>query len=296
MTSWSEALSRVCCRALLIVLALAALGLIGYTQLPGIGAGALLHPHRPAVRIEPPAGCNHVMFAGGAGALRGWRCPAAGDRVGTLVYLHGVADNRSSGAGILKRFAAQGFDTVAYDSRAHGESDGDVCTYGYFEKDDLQRVLDAVGAGPVVLIGTSLGAAVALQHASRDPRVRAVIAIEAFSDLRTVATDRAPFIFTKGLIEASFKRAEQLSGMDVGAVSPMSAAREITVPTLIIHGEKDIETPPAHAQRIFNSLPGPKRLILVPGAGHNQSLREDVWTEIDAWIRAALMTNGRSDS
>jgi pimeloyl-ACP methyl ester carboxylesterase len=296
MTSWGEALSRVCRRALLIVLALAALGLIAYTQLPGIGAGALLHPHRTAVRIEPPAGCNNVTFAGGAGALRGWRCPAVRDRIGTLVYLHGVADNRSSGAGILTRFAAQGFDAVAYDSRAHGESDGSICTYGYFEKDDLQRVLDAVGAGPVVLIGNSLGAAVALQHASRDPRVRAVIAVEAFSDLRTVATERAPFIFSKRLIEASFKRAQHLSGMDVDAVSPMSAAREITVPTLIIHGENDVETRPAHAQRIFNSLAGPKRLILVPGASHNRSLRGDLWLEIDAWILAALMASGGADS
>ena len=288
MTSWGEALSRVCRRALLIVLALAALGLIAFTQLPGIGAAALLHPRSTAIRIDPPAGCDNVTFIGGAGALKGWRCPGVGDRIGTLVYLHGVADNRSSGAGILNRFAAQGFDAVAYDSRAHGESDGRFCTYGYFEKDDLRRVLDVVGPGPVVLIGTSLGAAVALQHASRDPRVRAVIAVEAFSDLRTVATERAPVLFTKGLIEASFTRAQQLSGMDVDAVSPMSAAREITVPTLIIHGENDVETRPAHAQRIFNSLAGPKRLILVPGAGHNQSLREGVWTEIDAWILAAL--------
>lgn len=288
MRSWREALSRVGLQALLIVLALFALGLIAFTQLPEIGAAALLHPYRTAVRIGPPAGCDNVTVAGGVGALRGWRCPANGDRVGTLVYLHGVADNRSSGAGILTRFTAQGFDAVAYDSRAHGESDGNSCTYGYFEKDDLRRVLDATAAGPIVLIGTSLGAAVALQHAPRDPRVRAVIAVEPFSDLRTVATERAPFIFTKERIEASFERARQLSGIDVDDVSPVSAAGEITVPTLIIHGQNDVETPPAHAQRIFNSLAGQKRLILVPGAGHNQSLRESVWTEIDAWIRAAM--------
>ena len=71
----------------------------------------------------------------------------------------------------------------------------------------------------------------------------------------------------------------------------MRAAREITVPTLIIHGENDVETPPAHAERIFNALAGPKRLILVPGAGHNRSLQESVWTEIDAWIRTAMAVN-----
>jgi pimeloyl-ACP methyl ester carboxylesterase len=256
--------------------------------LPGIGAGALLHPHRQAVSVAPPSGCENFTVAGGAGALRGWRCPAVGERRGTLVYLHGVADTRRSGAGILTRFASQGFDTVAYDSRAHGESGGDVCTYGYFEKDDLRQVLDATAAGPVVLIGTSLGAAVALQHAPRDVRVRVVISVESFSDLRTVATERAPFIFTRGVIERSLTLAGQRGGFYVDAVSPMTAAREITVPTLIVHGEKDVETPPAHAQRIFNALAGPKRLILVPGAGHNQSLRGSVWAEIDAWIAEHL--------
>ena len=75
---------------------------------------------------------------------------------------HGIADNRTSGAGIVQRFGGRGFDVVAYDSRAHGESDGDVCACGFFEKHDLHRVLDGVAPGPIVLMGTSLGAAVAL--------------------------------------------------------------------------------------------------------------------------------------
>ena len=93
-----------------------------------------------------------------------------GDRRGTLIYLHGVADNRASGAGVIERFRKRGFDVVAYDSRAHGESDGDACTYGFYEKQDLRRVLDSVGVGPIVLVGCSLGAAVALQLAADEPR------------------------------------------------------------------------------------------------------------------------------
>ena len=71
---------------------------------------------------------------------------------------------------------------IAYDSRAHGDSQGDACTYGFFEKEDLHRVIDTLGPGPVVLIGTSLGAAVALQEAADDRRVSAVVAAETFSD------------------------------------------------------------------------------------------------------------------
>ncbi len=253
-------------------------------QLPAAGAGGLLHPARHRVVGPPPPTCQDATFAGEGVNLKGWQCRASGTRRGTLVYLHGIADNRSSGAGVIERFGRRGFDVVAYDSRAHGESEGDVCTYGFFEKQDLHRVLDTVGPGPVVLVGTSLGAAVALQEAARDVRVTAVVAAETFSDLRTVATERAPFFFTFGIIGRAFQLAEQQGGFQVDAVSPVIAAAEIKSPVLLIHGAADSETPPEHSRRVLDALAGSKRLILVPGAGHNDSLRGDVWIEIERWL------------
>jgi uncharacterized protein len=267
---------------------LVAVGVVGAGQLAAAGAGGLLHPGRRPVGVPPPAGCQEATFAGDSVTLKGWRCTASIPRRGTVVYLHGVADNRTSGAGIIERFRARGFDVVAYDSRAHGESDGEACTYGFFEKGDLHRVLDTVGSGPIVLIGTSLGAAVALQETARDPRVAAVVAAETFSDLRTVATERAPFFFTSGIIAHAFVLAEQQGRFSVDAVSPVRAAADIRVPVLVIHGESDTETPPDHSKRVMAALAGPKRLILVPGAHHNESLRGDVWEQIDAWLDEVL--------
>lgn len=255
-------------------------------SLPAIGAGALLFPHRRTALSPLPAGCEDTRFAGDGVTLRGWRCHAVGERRGILVYLHGVADNRSSGSGVITRFAEQGFEAVAYDSRAHGQSDGKYCTYGYFEKEDLRRVLDALPPGPVVLIGHSLGAAVALQHAAQDGRVKVVVAAESFADLRSVATERAPFVFSTSSIGAAIKRAEQDASFVADTVSPVEAARMIRVPTLIIHGENDDATSPQHSRRIHAALPGPKRLILVPGARHAESLRGHVWAEIEQWIAA----------
>jgi pimeloyl-ACP methyl ester carboxylesterase len=117
------------------------------------------------------------------------------------------------------------FDVLAYDSRAHGESGGNACTYGYYEKRDLSRAIDLIGLRPVVALGISLGAAVALH---------------------------------------------------------------VHVPVLLIHGAADTETPATHSQRVFSVLGGDKRLLLVPGAGHNDVLRAEVWTEIDAWLDAAI--------
>jgi pimeloyl-ACP methyl ester carboxylesterase len=199
-----------------------------------------------------------------------------------------VADNRSSSVGIAQHFVPQGFDVVAYDSRAHGQSGGDACTYGFHEKADLGRVLDQVTAGPVVAMGTSMGAAVALQAAAQDPRIAAVIAIATFSDLRTAARERAPFFASHGNIEAAFRLAEAEAHFRVDEVSPVAAAPRIAVPVLLIHGDKDRETPYDHSVRVLAALAGPKRLVTIPGGGHREGLSRETWKELDGWLAAAL--------
>jgi len=269
--------------------AVAVLTLLQAACLPASwGAAALLHPSRRALATPRPDGAQDVSFDSGGFKLRGWLFRGEGERRGTLVYLHGSADNRTSGLSIADRFLERGFDVLVYDSRAHGESEGDACTYGYYEKNDLRKALDLLPSRPVVVLGVSLGGAVALQAAADEPRIAAVVAVATFSDLRTVAIERAPFIATRGDIDAAFRLAEQQASFKVDDVSPLRAAGRVRVPVFLIHGELDHETVPAHSQRIFAALKGDRRLLLVPGAGHNDALRADVWNEIDDWLDRVL--------
>jgi pimeloyl-ACP methyl ester carboxylesterase len=270
---------------------------LAWQQLPAIGAGGLLHPARQALVVALPDGCSNREFAGAGVTLRGWTCVPRGTPRGTIVYLHGSADNRGSSVGVIRRYLPLGFRIVAYDSRAHGESDGDACTYGFYEKADLRRVIDAVADGPVVLFGTSLGAAVAMQEAASDVRVSAIVAAETFSDLRTVATERAPFFFTRRSIDRAFTLAESQGRFRVEDVSPVRAAARISIPVLLIHGASDIDTPPAHSERVRAALKGPSQLLLVPGARHNESLNSpDVWSRIDDLLRSPGVQRSRNTS
>src|SRR6266508_813451 len=158
---------------------------------PEWGANGLLHPTRRRLVATPDLPHEDVAFRSDGLLLKGWLFHANGARRGLIVHLHGVADNRSSGVGIAQRFGPKGYDVLTYDSRAHGESEGEDCTYGFYVKRDLSRALDAIHAEEVVLFGSSLGAAVALQAAAEDPRVRGVIAQSPFSDLETIARERA---------------------------------------------------------------------------------------------------------
>lgn len=57
------------------------------------------------------------------------------------------------------------------------------------------------------------------------------------------------------------------------------------MPVLLIHGARDEDTQPAHSERILAALRGgPKRLMLLPGAGHNDALGDGVWNEVAAWL------------
>lgn len=253
---------------------------------PSWAAPALLHPGRKLLTEQPPMQAQGVEFSGDGVVLKGWLFRAEGERRGTIVYLHGVADNRASVAGVVKRYVHRGYDVLAYDSRAHGESTGDACTYGYYEKRDLTKAIDFLAVPTVSVIGVSLGAAVAIQGAVIDTRVTSVVGLSIFSDLRTVASERAPFFASAGNIRDALALAETQGRFVVDDVSPVKAAAQLSIPVLLIHGAEDRETAPAHSERVHQALKGKKRLVLLPKAGHAMGLDEATWKIVDDWVSA----------
>jgi ketol-acid reductoisomerase len=144
--------------------------------------------------------------------------------------------------------------------------------------------IDSLGVTDVAVIGGSMGAAVGLQAAADDTRIQKVVAIATFSDLRTVARERAPFFASEKNIHDALALAEQQGHFVVDDVSSEKAAARLLIPVLVVHGADDHDTPPAHSQRVYAALKGPKRLLLLPGAGHSTPLSEDTWKIVDEWL------------
>lgn len=262
---------------------------------PDVAAGGLLARSRRALYRARPSTCVEATFEGAGVRLAGWRCAATAARRGTLVYLHGIADNRSGAAGVVERFGPLGYDVVAYDSRAHGASEGAWCTYGIREREDLRRVIATLPARPVVLIGGSLGAAVALQTAAIEPRVTAVVAAEVFSTLREVAIERGRRLWLPPwTIARALAIAERRGGFRVDEADTVGAARRIRVPVLLLHGAADTATRPVHSQRVYDALTGDRQLRLVPGVGHSQTLpAPGVWDAVQRWIEGRTLPRPR---
>lgn len=214
--------------------------------------------------------------------LKGWIVRPAGNLPsrGTVVLLHGSSSCKESMLGPAQFLAANGFGAILYDSRACGESGGNWATYGFHERTDFSRVLDAVirqhgDPGPVGIFGSSYGGSVALQAMAGDPRVAATIAECAFPDLRETIRDhgRLWLHLPAWVSDLTLDRAGTLAGFDPDAVSPERSARRIAPrPVLLIHGTEDPRIPLAHAERLRAALGASAEWYPVPGGGH-----EELW-------------------
>lgn len=257
---------------------------------PKLGAAAIVRPiRRPFLAPSLPYEPFEVRTAD-ALTLRGWLFRPEGQPRGLIVFLHGKDDVRTVGLEAAHRFVPEGWLVLLYDQRAHGESDGAYTTYGFREVDDLRRAIDAVGAKHVIVMGTSLGGAVALQAAPEDPRIAGVVAMAPFSDLTTIIREIAgPLAQNQELFTGSLKEAERLTGFEAARISPREAARRISVPVLLAHGTRDTFTVPSHSERIYAALQGPKRYVIVDGATHYDiPYFPALWDVIERWVDSTM--------
>jgi len=245
------------------------------------------------VRIEvgPPAATLLVWIirpAPAADSPRGQR--------GSILFLHGICSSRGEHLGHARHVAAQGYTAVLPDLRGQGRSTGQWLTYGWQEARDLQRLLDVLSErrlmpAPVGVFGASYGAATANLLAAIEPRVKAVVSVASYTAMAEVVPqyvrEFAPFLRTMvndQQIQEAVAAAGRLAGFDPAEASPLDAVRRHAVPTLFLHGEKDINIPYHHAEQLAAAARGPCRLVAVPGAAHHCGGSEFVRTQAMAWF------------
>jgi len=216
--------------------------------------------------------------------LNGWKVrPVSANGDWVLVY-HGVSDNRTGVLGHAEFLLRHGYSIVMMDSREHGESGGEICTYGWRERHDTVAVTDALYASEKVrhlyALGVSMGAAIALQSAAIEPRIQAVAAEAPFANMREVSYDYAGLDVSPTLGRTLFRPASMIAlasvqkegGFDPSEVSPEKAVAARPFAVLLICGTSDHRIPCRHSQRIYKSAAGPKEIWIVKGAGHAAAL------------------------
>ncbi len=196
---------------------------------------------------------------------------------GTIILLHGIANNHGCFEHFTPWLLDLGLNVVLLDLRGHGESDGEYCTFGYYEKIDLQRVLDALEQKgvkqPIGIFGVSLGGAIALQTLALDKRLRFGIIESTFNTYEKVVVEygedylhfRSPMLTHRAL-----EKAGQIAHFDPFSIKPVLDCQNIDVPMFVAHGTADDKIPFAFGLENFNALKSSdKTWIPIEGATHH---------------------------
>jgi hypothetical protein len=178
-------------------------------------------------------------------------------------------------------FLKQGYAVLLPDARAHGESGGDIATYGVKERYDMlhwTQWLRQQSAGCVYLFGESMGAAIALETTAVDPKLCAVVVESPYSQFREIAYDRvaqqahvSPWIVEtigRPMLESSLLYARLRYRVDLTQASPEDSLERSSVPTLLIHGTADRNIPIRHSYELMRTCASHTQLWVVEGADH----------------------------
>ncbi|HSD09370.1 MAG TPA: alpha/beta fold hydrolase [Candidatus Binatia bacterium] len=222
-----------------------------------------------------------------------------------VILCHGMESTKegTKHRRLAERLSHAGLSVLRFDFSYVGESEGEFADLTFRgEVDDLGGAWDffrtRVG-GPIGILGSSMGGAVALLFAADEPRVRALATIaaiaypaRAIAELRPAELERWR---REGVLSLGGVRLKRSFLDDVETLDVIGACRRVACPTFVAHGDADRVVPCSDAEEIVAALGGGHRLKIYPGADHRFSRPSDLEALLDdcaAWLEGHLLRNG----
>ncbi|MAG11668.1 MAG: hypothetical protein CMI52_02570 [Parcubacteria group bacterium] len=209
---------------------------------------------------------------------------------GLVFVMHGLGGfkEQSHLQVIVDAFLEENYSVVRFDTtNSVGESDGDyfnATVTNYYE--DLEDLIDWTNGQswyeePFVLVGHSLGGMCVSLFAQKHPeKVKALAPIA--SVISGELSTHAPRYEDGSLItwekEGKMLRGESPTKQQMWLAwhhmedrmhyDLTKDANKLTMPVLLVVGDKDISTPPEHQKALFDVLPGKKEIHVIKGSKH----------------------------
>lgn len=253
--------------------------------------GRFVYPDKENAGLTPQSfdvGYEDVEFRTADGVrLSGWWVPAP-DAKGTVVLVHGLNRSRIEMVRKVPFLNRQGWNALLFDLRHHGQSGGEVSSFGWLEKGDVLAAAELArsrAAGPVVAWGVSLGAASATLAAAEEPRIAGLVADSSFRSLRDTVRHHVElarsFRWWLRLVPAGpFSSLAGFwigrnAGIDPDAVDVTAAAAKLNGrPALFVCNSGDRRMPPEIAAEMRSVAGAGAELLVVPGDSHGGAWRD----------------------
>ena len=232
-------------------------------------------------------------------AEKGVALPAYGRVQGTILLLHGRNGRKEDLLPVAERLVAAGFRSIIVDLPAHGKSPLRATSFGQgdFERTLPKRVLQEMRSHfglpdePAVLWGTSMGGAFALSAASEtDSGFDSAVVLSSFASLEEVLEAQIPdrwrsiYPYLAPLLDLE---RWIINKPQPSEMTPERDAQKVTIPTVVVHGDRDYYVYPEQGMRLYSALQSDqKRWISVPSGRHRNVLATSmpVYAEITEWL------------
>lgn len=254
------------------------------------------HPREVGLEVED------VRISGPQGTLAAWYLPARNGC--TIICCHGIHDNRAQWIEQMARLHQRsGYGALIFEMAGHGESEGNLVTYGVREAHDVAAVVEYLRSRGDVdmtrlgIIGYSLGAIAAVLAATEIPELKCVIIESGFADLKQDIS--ALFHRYTGLPAFPFANivvfwGQLIGGVRLADIRPARVIHMISPRAVFIISDlaDQLANEPYDGMELYTQAGEPKRLWQLPGVGHVQAFvaQPEEWiARVGAFLDEHLM-------
>lgn len=205
--------------------------------------------------------------------------PDGSETASAVILCHGMESSKESEklVTLSRQLAERGILALRFDFSGSGESEGKFAEMTYSgEVEDLRAVYEVVmkyRPKKIGVLGSSMGGTVALLFAAEEKNVAALVTIaapvhpERFSE-RLSTPEETQRWRARGFTQYHGRRLNVSLLQELEVLDAPKAARKISCPVLVIHGDKDDIVPVEEGRELFAELAAPKRLCIIAGSGH----------------------------
>ena len=198
------------------------------------------------------------------------------DARAVVLFCHGNAGNLTQRSHTLAALHdLVGVAVLIFDYRGYGKSEGKPTEDGVLADARAARAWlaekQAIAQSDVVLMGRSLGGAVAVDLAANDG-ARALVLESTFSSVPDVAAYHYPWLPVRWILRTRLDSAAKIG--------------DYRGPLLQSHGEADSVVPYRLGQKVFQAAGEPKRFITISGGDHNDAQPTDYYQALIEFLDA----------
>jgi len=262
-------------------------------------AGWFLTKPVPVNFSTTPSEAANVQFASESGSeISGWLF-SANNPTAIAILMHGIRSNRVQMLARAQYLLEMNITSLIFDFQAHGESPGEFITLGHLESLDAHAALSYLKSLqpdlPALAIGVSMGGAAALL-ANPALDVDVLVLESVYPDVTTAISNRLASRFPGGqlLTPMLSYQIKPRAGIMASDLSPVNEAGRVMAATLVLNGSDDTHTTMDDTRKLYKSLPQPKAISFVEGAGHvdlESYSSDEYWRIVEPFLLTHLQQN-----